>query len=210
MITFRGVDVRETSDRLLFRAFLQDSAGALVTSGTTTLKLYELQSDGTLLSYDFDDDTFKAGALTTETLAMTHRQGNNSTTNTGLWTVAQTTVTGFSLGSLYLAMVNNSGASPTDQMREFQFGSRDGSYETIIHGTVNDANTAPTTTVFAAEDITEATADHFNGRVIVFTTGALAGQATTISDYELDTGEGKFTVVTLTEAPADGDAFEIY
>lgn len=79
----------------------------------------------------------------------------------------------------------------------------------IIPGTVNDANTTPTTTVFAASDITEATADHFNGRLALFTGGALAGQATDINDYALDTGEGKFTVTGLTEAPSDGDTFVV-
>ena len=79
----------------------------------------------------------------------------------------------------------------------------------IIPGTVEDSTTTPTTTTFAAADITEATADHFNGRIIIFTSGALAGQATDITDYELDSGEGKFVVTALTEAPADGDTFVI-
>ena len=121
-MAFQGIDVRQTGDRVLFRAFLQDSAGALVTSGTTTLKLYELQNDGTLKSYDFNDNTFRTTALTTETQALTHRQGNNASTDTGLWTYALTTLSGFTAGNLYFAMVNNSGASPTDQQREFLFG----------------------------------------------------------------------------------------
>jgi len=80
---------------------------------------------------------------------------------------------------------------------------------TIVSGTVNDAVTTPTTTVFAANDITEATADHFNGRVIIFTSGTLQYQATDITDYELASGEGKFTVTAMTEAAADGDTFII-
>lgn len=79
----------------------------------------------------------------------------------------------------------------------------------ILPGTVNDANTSPTTTVFAADNITEATADHFIGRSIIFTSGALQYQATTITDYALASGEGRFTVEALTEAPADGDTFII-
>ena len=122
-MAFRGVDVRETGDRLVFRALLQDSDGALLATGTTTLKLYELQNDGTLYSYDFNDNTFKSGALTTETQAMTHRTGDNNTTNTGLWTWALTTLTDFTAGNIYFAMVNNTGAFPVDQQREFQFGS---------------------------------------------------------------------------------------
>lgn len=74
---------------------------------------------------------------------------------------------------------------------------------TIVPFTVSWDNTNATTTVFYSDDITEATADHFNGRQVIFITGDLQYQATSIEDYELDTGEGKFTVVALTEAPAD-------
>ncbi len=83
------------------------------------------------------------------------------------------------------------------------------SMSTAIPGTVSHDNTAASTTVFYSDDITEATADHFNKRVVYFTSGALVGQATDIGDYELDTGEGKFTVTALTEAPADNVTFII-
>lgn len=74
----------------------------------------------------------------------------------------------------------------------------------IVFSAVNDASA--TTTSFVT-DLTEATDDHYNGRIIVFTTGALAGQATDITDY---TGSSKtVTVTALTEAPADGDEFVI-
>jgi hypothetical protein len=69
----KGIDVRQTTGQLVFRAFLQTSAGALLGTGTTTLSLLEIQSDGTVKSYDFNDNTFKTTALTTATLAMTHR-----------------------------------------------------------------------------------------------------------------------------------------
>lgn len=85
---------------------------------------------------------------------------------------------------------------------------------TIGSGIVSWDNTNATTTVFYASDITEATPDHLNGRRIGFTSGALAGvggppQYTAIEDYELVGGEGKFTVVALTEAPADNVTFVI-
>jgi hypothetical protein len=83
------------------------------------------------------------------------------------------------------------------------------SAETIVVGTVSTANTSPTTTVFAADDITEATADHYIGRIVIWTSGALIYQATDITDYALDTGEGKFTVTAMTEAPANNDTFVI-
>lgn len=78
----------------------------------------------------------------------------------------------------------------------------------ILPGTV-DTTVAATTTEFEAADITEATADHFNGRIIIFTSGALQYQACSISDYALSGGKGHFTVSTLTEAPSNGDTFII-
>lgn len=75
----------------------------------------------------------------------------------------------------------------------------------IIPFTVDNAAFTPTSTIFEVDDIAEATADHFNGRIIIWSTGALAGQATSITDYQLVGGKGKFTVVGMTEAPANDD-----
>ncbi len=130
----KGIDVRQTGTHLAFRALLQDSAGALVTGGTTSLYLYELQSDGTLKSYDFNDNTFKTTALTTETLGLTHRKGNNATTDTGLWTGILSTLSGFTVGGIYFARVKNTGASPADQVREFQYGSEQGDLVVTANG----------------------------------------------------------------------------
>lgn len=56
-------------------------------------------------------------------------------------------------------------------------------------------------------DLTEATDDHYNGRIIVWTTGALKNQATDITDY---TGATKLlTFTATTEAPGIGDEFVI-
>ncbi len=83
------------------------------------------------------------------------------------------------------------------------------SASTIAQGTVSWDNTNASTTVFYSDDITEATADHFNGRIVIFTSGDSQYQATDITDYELDTGEGRFTVSALAEAPADNITFVI-
>ena len=80
---------------------------------------------------------------------------------------------------------------------------------TLITGTVSWDNTNATTTVIYSDDVTEATADHYNGRLFVPTSGALVGQYTDITDYALDTGEGKFTVTAMTEPPADNTTFVI-
>ena len=122
---FKGIDVRQTGNQLVFRAFLTTS-GAVLTSGTGTLELYEIQSDGTLKSYDFSDNTFKTTTLTTATLALTHRTGNNSATNTGIWTAVLSTLTGFTAGGMYLSIVRNSSADTPVQAREFQYGSEQG------------------------------------------------------------------------------------
>ena len=77
----------------------------------------------------------------------------------------------------------------------------------IIPFTVDTATNThtPTTTEFQADDITEATGDHYNGRIVVWTSGVLAGQATDISDYEAVGGIGQFTVTAMTDAPSNND-----
>lgn len=132
---YKGIDVKQTGDRLIFDVFLQDGTGTLVTGDSPTLKLYELQSDKTLKSYDFSDDTFKSTALTTETLAMVNRLGNNNTTETGYYNCSLTTLTGFTVGAIYLALVSTSLASPTEQLRKFQFGSAEGDLVTVALAT---------------------------------------------------------------------------
>ncbi len=56
-------------------------------------------------------------------------------------------------------------------------------------------------------DLTEVTDDHYNGRVIIWTSGVLLDQATAITDY---TGATKMLAYTaITEAPTAGDTFII-
>jgi hypothetical protein len=66
---------------------------------------------------------------------MTYRKSNNGGTDTGLWTYSLGTLSGFTVGAVYLARVSNSGAFPTDQMREFQYGSAEGDLVTTANGT---------------------------------------------------------------------------
>ena len=56
-------------------------------------------------------------------------------------------------------------------------------------------------------DLTEATDDHFNGRIITWTSGALSKQSTDITDYTGSTKKLTFTAVT--EAPSATDTFVI-
>lgn len=56
-------------------------------------------------------------------------------------------------------------------------------------------------------NLTEATDDHLNGRVLIWTSGALTAQATAITDYD---GTSKMlTFTAVTEAPSADDAFVI-
>jgi hypothetical protein len=71
---------------------------------------------------------------------------------------------------------------------------------------IGEVSTGSSTTVVTT-NLTEATNDHYNGRTIIFTSGALSEQAATISDYNGATKE--LTVPAMTEAPANGDDFVI-
>jgi len=64
----------------------------------------------------------------------------------------------------------------------------------------------PTTTVMQT-DLSEATDDHFIGRVVVITSGNGAQEASDITDYAGATGT--LTVTAVTTAPASGDSFVI-
>jgi hypothetical protein len=186
----KGIDIRATTSELVFRAFLQSGSGADITIGTTALTLYELQmSDGTLKSYDFNDNTFKTTALTQPTGLMTHRQGNNSTVNTGIWTYRLATLTGFTAGNIYFAQVAATSAVPPKQTREFQFGSADGDLvvsgsrllgEFSIHSGTAQAGGASSITLAAGAS---ATTDFYKNRTVNILAGTGAGQSNGITAY---------------------------
>jgi hypothetical protein len=75
---------------------------------------------------------------------------------------------------------------------------------TIVIGAAA-AGTLSTTAM--TTDLTEATDDHYNGRIIIWTSGALSAQATDITDY--DGGDKMFTFTAVTEAPGEADTFVI-
>lgn len=80
--------------------------------------------------------------------------------------------------------------------------------EVAMTGVVTGAAATGTlSTTQMTTDLTEATDDHYIGRLITFTSGALLGQQTAITDYT-GTG-GLLTFTALTEAPSDGDTFVI-
>ena len=69
------------------------------------------------------------------------------------------------------------------------------------------AETGTLSTTQMTSGLTEATDDHYIGRIIIWTTGPLAGQASDITDYTGATGMLTYTAVT--EAPSNGDTFVI-
>jgi len=86
--------------------------------------------------------------------------------------------------------------------------------KTVIIGVVEDTDDAPTTTTFEAFRLApntteEATADHMNGRLLTFTSGANLGEQVAISGYALANSKEFYTVGTMTAAPADGDRFVV-
>jgi hypothetical protein len=215
---FRGVSVRQSGDRIIFRASLKDSAGAKLASGTTALRLFEQQPDGSLKSFDWNDFTFKTTALTTDNRAMTHRTGNNGTYNTGIWTATllstegtNTGLNGFTIGNIYLAQASNAGAVPLDQEREFQYGGAEGDLALgQIAGSVND--TAPTAAGFKGNSGLSATDSFYSANsadsVLVFTSGVLSGLARKITGYTGSTRALAFAKAWPV-APANGDSFVI-
>lgn len=75
---------------------------------------------------------------------------------------------------------------------------------TIVSGA---AATGTLSTTQMTTGLTEATDDHYNGRIIIWTSGVLQNQATDITDY---TGATKMlTFTAVTEAPSDGNTFVI-
>ncbi len=72
--------------------------------------------------------------------------------------------------------------------------------------TVDNTAFTPTTTQFESSDLATAGVDHFKGRTVIWTSGALKGQATDLSNWSVVGGRGHFTVVALNAAPANGAA----
>ena len=71
--------------------------------------------------------------------------------------------------------------------------------------TKGQAQTGTLSTTQMTTDLTEATNDHYNGKTLIFMSGNLLGQATSVTDY--DGGTKMLTYIAITEAPTNGDDF---
>jgi len=138
-----GIDIkRDQSGNLVMLAFLLDSGGAVVTSGTTNVYIVEVQSDGSFKTLDWDDYTFKSGTCTTAAGSATHRPANNGAKDLGLWSVVLSSAqqADFDDEYQYVVIFENSNASPTLSPRWFQWGGTEGAAAsdaelTAAHGT---------------------------------------------------------------------------
>jgi|MDSZ01.2.fsa_nt_gb hypothetical protein len=88
--------------------------------------------------------------------------------------------------------------------RSASYANLEASAGTIIKSTATSGSHSLTTMI---TNLTEATDDHFNGRVLIFTDNALSGQATNITDYNGTTKTLTFS--QLTDTPASGQGFVI-
>ena len=83
----------------------------------------------------------------------------------------------------------------------------------MIVGVVDTDIVAATTTSFEADDVggtPEATAEHYKGRNIMFTSGVMAGQAAKITNYSKNGSNGVFTITQVTEVVANNVTFIIF
>lgn len=115
----KGIDIRLDNAQLLIRAALTDADGAIVTTGTCTVRIYEVQADGTLFGYDFASPYDFSADPATPTGTPVHRQVNS--VDSGIWTLAVTNITDFTDSGIYIVRVSNTTAVPDEQFREFQW-----------------------------------------------------------------------------------------
>lgn len=77
----------------------------------------------------------------------------------------------------------------------------------MVPCTVDDTAFSPTNTTFETSTLTDAAADYYKDRVVLFTSGGLIRQMSRVTASALQSGRTRFTVVGLTSAPANGNAF---
>lgn len=217
-MTTRGVDIRQSSDRVLFRASLKDADGEKIVSGTAELRLYRLNDDGTLDVLDWTTFAFVApgaGSPDDET-TMTHRLRRDSSgadVSTGIWTAVLATLTALTAGGIYIAQVTHSDAFPESQEREFQFGG--------VEGDQVDADNSGTGAYIVTLTVTDDSDDPVQGAVVRLSKTGEAYTATTsangIAVFSLDaatwtvaiTAGGSYTF-TPTSLVVSGDTNQTY
>lgn len=111
-----------------------------------------------------------------------------------VWASATRTLTAFAFGVDVTSISGSSAAA--DKAEE--------AFKSLVTGT---AVTGTLSTTQMTTNLTETTNDHYNGRLITWTSGVLDGQQTDITDY--DGASKMLTFTAITEAPSNGDTFVI-
>jgi hypothetical protein len=83
------------------------------------------------------------------------------------------------------------------------------SANTMIAGTVDNTAFTATATEMESDDITDAEANLYKDRWIIFKSGSLNREAKPITSYSLVSGRGHFTYQALSSAPANDETFII-
>jgi len=155
-----------------------------------------------------------AGQVVTDSASRTASQATGFSTHSAadVWTNGTRTVSSAANITSDSGVINSSSGIVEGNVKQINDDSNAAlrlalSAAQILPGTVDSTAVSPTTTSFESDDITETTTNHYNGRIIIFTSGDLLGQATDITSYTINGGRGVFTVTALTEAPADNDTF---
>lgn len=135
-MSYRGIDIRQAGDRIIFREGLLDSNGNPVSSGAATLMLTRWTSTGDVETFDFSTFTWKTTTCTTPTVNMTHRPANGGAIATGLWSYALTSLGAFSRGDVVTQHVYHASASPPYVKRDIQYGEGEGDLTVSSAGAV--------------------------------------------------------------------------
>ncbi len=191
VVTANVYDTNHGSDK--YSVDVAEVGGSAVTSSSGVLEVNAKQIDGNAAS------------------AVSLRQAMDTSNNIIKSDVLR--INGDATSASNLESYTNGGANiPADVLAIDGDATAADRLELMMDGTPNfsvvTTDFTPTTTAFESST-TEATADHFNGRICLFITGNLAGQQKAITDYALTNGRGKFTVDALTEAPASTDVFMV-
>ena len=123
---FKGQLIKQTGVPILFDQIILDSSGNAVTTGSAFLEIHEIQSDGTIKVFEWNNTnkyTFQTtGSVLTASSAVFAHQKN------GLWTYAlsATNASNFTVGAIYVWYINHSSGSPNQVSRRFQYGSAEG------------------------------------------------------------------------------------
>lgn len=136
-------------------------------------------------------------------------------TGSVLWTLPLT-ATEMQATEIHIQIVDSATKAVEDQILTIttKLGGWIASNKGIIVGEVDNADFTASTTALEGHRIApntteETTADHYNGRLLLFTSGIALGELTTITDYVLANSKEKFTYDAIVSTPGDNDTYVV-